>query len=423
MTKRHNAPPSVPPPGAPRDGAHHHGAHRHGAHHHGAHHHGAHHHHGDAPRNGPLARGAGEGKVLFFDAFSGVAGDMTIAALLDLGVPFEVVKEAVEKLPLDGYVLEVGHVHRSGVVATRFDVALSAAQPERTYGAIDKMLLDSALDADSKQLARAIFRKLGEAEAATHCMPLMDVHFHEVGAVDAMVDIVGAAAALRYVGAEVVVSPLPLGRGFVKARHGVLPLPAPATVSCLRGVPTFGTDIDFEFVTPTGAAIVATAARGFARWPTFAPERVGFGGGSRELPDRPNLLRLVLGAAAADEQDDHVVVETNVDDMTGELAAHTIRTLLENGALDAWATAITMKKGRPALMLCALAPRAQQQAVVTTMLRETTSLGVRIRKLGRVIRPRRVVAIDTCFGHLRVKVSGGPFGPQQVKVELEDAAA
>ena len=192
---------------------------------------GHHHHHGDAPRNAPLAAGAGAGKLLFFDAFSGVAGDMTIAALLDLGVPLEVVTQAVSHLPLDGYELVVGHAHRSGVVATRFDVKLSQAQPERTYGAIDAMLAASSLDADTLRLARAIFLRLGKAEAATHCMPLQDVHFHEVGAVDAIVDIVGAAAALSHVGAEVVVSPLPMGRGFVKARHGILPLPAPATVS------------------------------------------------------------------------------------------------------------------------------------------------------------------------------------------------
>lgn len=349
---------------------------------------------------------------------------MTIAALFDLGVPREVVEEAVAKLPLTGYELVVGKLHRSGVVATRFDVRVAKKQPERTYGSIDKMLREASLDAETKRLARAIFLRLGEAEAATHCMPLMDVHFHEVGAVDAIVDIVGAAAALSYVGADVVVSPLPMGRGFVKARHGVLPLPAPATVSCLSGVPTYGTDLDFEFVTPTGAAIVATAATGFARWPTFSPERVGFGGGSRDLPDRPNLLRLVLGRpTAADGEDDYVVVEANIDDMTGELAAHAIAMLLAGGARDAWAVPITMKKGRPALTLCALAPRAQEQAVAAVMLRETTTLGVRVRRVSRVIRPRRWVTVETCFGSIRVKVSGGPFGPEQAKPELDDAVA
>ena len=391
-----------------------------GHHHHGD---GGHHHHGDAPRNAPLERGAGTGKVLFFDAFSGVAGDMTIAALLDLGVPQAVVEQAVSVLPLDGYELVRGHAHRSGVVATRFDVKVAAAQPERTYGAIDSMLVDAPLDAATKKLARAIFLRLGEAEAATHCMPLNDVHFHEVGAVDAIVDIVGAAAALSYVNAEVAISPLPMGRGFVKARHGILPLPAPATVSCLRGVPTFGTDVDFEFVTPTGAAIVATVATEFARWPSMLPERVGFGGGSKDLKDRPNLLRVVLGSRPTSDDGQHIVVEANIDDMTGEVAAHAIKMLLADGALDAWAVPITMKKGRPAITLCALCTRANEHAVASAMLRETTSLGVRITVASRVVRPRREVTVKTRFGDLPLKVSGGPFGPEQVKPELDAAAA
>src|SRR4051812_8620359 len=253
------------------------------------------HEHEHLVRTPLLTEGAGEGKVLFFDAFSGVAGDMTIAALLDLGVPLLVIESAVAALPLEHFHLHRGHAHRSGIVATSFDVHVEGAQPERTYGSIDAMLTASTLDPDVCALARRIFRKLGEAEAAVHKMPLEDVHFHEVGAVDAIVDIVGAAAAIVYLGAEVVASPLPMGRGFVKARHGILPLPPPATVACLRGVPTYSTDVDFEFVTPTGAAIVATVATRFERWPTFAPERTGFGGGQKELDDRPNLLRLVLG--------------------------------------------------------------------------------------------------------------------------------
>ncbi|MFO0762827.1 MAG: LarC family nickel insertion protein [Byssovorax sp.] len=247
----------------------------------------------------PLLReGDGRGKVLFFDAFSGAAGDMTIAALLDLGVPLLVIERAVAALPIEGFHLHRAHRHRSGIVATAFDVHVEGGQPQRTYGTIDAMLASAPLDAATRALARKIFRRLGEAEAAVHRMPLDDVHFHEVGAVDAIVDITGAAAALTYLGAEVVASPLPMGRGFVKAQHGILPLPAPAVVECLRGVPTYGVDLDAELVTPTGAAILAAAASRFERWPAFAPERIGFGTGTRELPDRP-ALRVVARRARA----------------------------------------------------------------------------------------------------------------------------
>ncbi len=375
-----------------------------------------------------LEQGAGAGKILFFDAFSGVAGDMTIAALLDLGVPLLVIERAVSALPLEGVFLERGHKHRSGIVATSFEVHVGSPQPERTYASIDAMLEAAPLEADVRTLARRIFRRLGEAEAAVHRMPLEEVHFHEVGAVDAIVDIVGSAAALVYLGAEVRGAPLPMGRGFVKARHGILPLPAPAAIECLRGVPTYGVELDAELVTPTGAAIVATAATSFERWPSFAPERVGWGAGFRELPDRPNLLRVVLGTRNGASNEtivgaSHVVLEANVDDMTGEVAAHAIEALLTAGALDAWATPITMKKGRPALTISALARAPEAEAVGTALLRETTSIGLRKIPVTRTERPRRTVTVETAFGRVRVKVSEGPFGPPQVKPEFDDCAA
>ncbi len=375
-----------------------------------------------------LEQGAGVGKILFFDAFSGVAGDMTIAALLDLGVPLLVIERVVAALPMEGVFLERGHKHRSGIVATSFEVHVETPQPERTYASIDAMLQAAPLDADVRTLARRIFRRLGEAEAAVHRMPLDEVHFHEVGAVDAIVDIVGSAAALVYLGAEVRGAPLPMGRGFVKARHGILPLPAPAAIECLRGVPTYGVELDAELVTPTGAAIVATAATGFERWPSFAPERVGWGAGFRELPDRPNLLRVVLGTRNGSPEEklvgaSHMVLEANVDDMTGEMAAHAIEALFAAGALDAWAMPITMKKGRPALTIAALARAPEADAVGSVLLRETTSIGYRKIAVSRTERPRRTVAVETAYGRVRVKISEGPFGPPQIKPEFDDCAA
>jgi pyridinium-3,5-bisthiocarboxylic acid mononucleotide nickel chelatase len=402
--------------------------HAHGHEHEHPHEHGPARGHEHPSRQPLLPEGAGAGKVIFFDTFSGIAGDMTIAALLDVGVPLLVIERAVAALPIEGFHLHRGHAHRSGIVASAFDVHVEAPQPERTYGEIDAMLLTAPLDAKTKDLARRIFRRLGEAEAGVHRMPLESVHFHEVGAVDAIVDIVGSAAALSYLGAEVVGAPLPMGRGFVKARHGILPLPPPAVVECLRGVPTYGIDLDAELVTPTGAAILATVATRFERWPTFAPERIGFGAGQRELPDRPNLLRVVLGSVTTAGVErfgttSHVILEANVDDLTGEMAAHAIEALFLAGALDAWATPITMKKGRPALTMAALAAAPDADRVATALMQETTTIGVRRTEVTRTERPRRAVTVTTLYGPIRVKISEGPFGPPQLKPEFDECAA
>jgi pyridinium-3,5-bisthiocarboxylic acid mononucleotide nickel chelatase len=375
----------------------------------------------------PLPRAAGRNKLLFLDAPSGLAGDMIVAALVDLGVPREVVTSAVSSLRLSGFRLHFGQRSRSGVAGTSFDVHVDAGQPQRTYAAVRGLLDASGLDARVKALAAKTFLRLAEAEARVHRTTLDDVHFHEVGAVDAIVDVVGSAAALAYLGAELVVSPLPMGRGFVKAAHGKLPLPAPATVECLAGLATYDAGIDFELVTPTGAAIVGAHARGSERWPSIAPERVGWGAGSAELADRPNMLRAVLGTPApvghAGTCATHAVLEANVDDATGELASTWIEELMAAGALDAWATPITMKKGRPALTVAALAPIDRADAVARVMLRETTSLGLRRHDVTRLERPREMRTVETPYGAIPVKVAGGPFGPAQVKPEFDACAA
>jgi uncharacterized protein (TIGR00299 family) protein len=350
---------------------------------------------------------------------------MTIAALVDLGVPFAVVEDAVAKLALSGYRLELSATHAGAVGASHFDVVIEPGQGERTYREIDDLIARSGLEESIKTLARAIFRRLAEAESQVHRIAIDSVHFHEVGAVDAIVDIVGAAACFAYLGARVACSPLPMGRGFVSCRHGVLPLPAPATVACLNGVPTFDAGIDAELVTPTGAAIVATVAEEFVRWPSFSPERDGWGRGSRELPDRPNALRAILGRPTAQPflvSGTHVVLETNVDDMSGELAAHAIRELLAAGALDAWASPITMKKGRPALTLSVLVGRAHAAELGELLLRETSSIGLRYYPVDRLERTRRVVEVSTRFGVIPVKVSDGRGGPPQVKPEFDACA-
>ncbi len=371
----------------------------------------------------------GNGGVLFLDAPSGLAGDMIIAALVDLGVPRAVVADAVAVLPVTGFHLHFGTRVRSGIVATSFEVHVDEAQPVRTYGAIRGMLDEAALPPGVKARAQRTFQRLAVAEARVHRSSVDDVHFHEVGAVDAMVDVVGTAAALEFLGAEVWVSPLPLGRGFVKAAHGVLPLPAPATVECLAGLATYDGGIDFEFVTPTGAAIVGAHASGSVRWPSMTPQRTGWGAGTADLVDRPNVLRAVLGRAAtatggpAVADATHAVLEANVDDATGELAAAWIDALMSAGAVDAWATPITMKKGRPALTVSALAPIERAEAVAHAMLRETTSLGVRRYAVFRAERPRHMESVETPYGVIPVKIAGGPFGPPQVKPEFDACVA
>lgn len=373
-----------------------------------------------------LSAGAGEGKLLFLDAQSGIAGDMTIAALVDLGVPAEVVEEAVTALGLPGVELRFVAAAAGAIAATRFDVVVERSQPERTWRSIDELLVGAPLAREVRALARRIFRRLGDAEAEVHGIPIERVQFHEVGAVDAMVDVVGAAACFAHLRGEVVASPLPLGRGRTDSRHGPLPLPAPATLLCLRGAPTVDAGIEGELVTPTGAAIVSVVAERYASWPSLVPSAVGWGAGVRALPDRPNALRAVLGAPLRDTSAPCArvaLLEANVDDLTGEQAAHALEALLEAGALDAWAAPVTMKKGRPGLVLAALAAPGTEDLLAGVLLRETTTIGVRRSSVERTERPRRVESVETRWGAVPVKISEGPWGPPQVKPEHDACAA
>ena len=372
----------------------------------------------------PLEAGCGVGQILFLDAQSGIAGDMTIAALVDLGVPFSVVEEAVGALGSGGYRLELRSQSIGSLGASKFDVVLDGQAETRHYTQIDELIAGAALETPVADAARKIFLRLGEAEASAHRIDIEQVHFHEVGAVDAIVDIVGAAACLNHLGAELWTSPMPIGHGSVKCQHGQLPLPAPATLACLRGVPTVEAGIEAELVTPTGAAIVGAMASGFARWPDgLVASHIGWGRGTREFPDRLNALRAVLGSRQTRvKTSDYVLGECNVDDMTGELAAFSIEQLMAGAAVDAWATPITMKKGRPALTLSALCRASDSDGVARVMLRETSTIGVRVIDAGRYERPRKIISVDTEYGTVPVKVSGGDYGPPQIKAEFDVCA-
>jgi uncharacterized protein (TIGR00299 family) protein len=376
----------------------------------------------------PIPRLGGAGKILFLDAPSGLAGDMIVASLVDLGVPAQVIADALALLAVTGFHVHFGTRVRSGIVATSFEVHADELQPPRTYASIRALLDEAALPEGVRARAHRTFRRLAAAEAKVHRTAMDNVHFHEVGAIDAIADVVGSAAALDHLDAEVIVSPLPMGRGFTSAAHGRLPLPAPATVECLAGLATYDAGIDFELVTPTGAAIVGAHATGSQRWPSMTPERIGWGAGSAELEDRPNVLRAVLGSRAGAPEAlegaaTHAVLEANIDDASGELAASWIEALLEAGALDAWITNIAMKKGRPALKISALATLSRADSVAHAMLRDTTSLGVRRHPVARVERPRTIEHVETPYGRIPVKVATGPFGPPQAKPEFEACAA
>ena len=371
-----------------------------------------------------LAHGAGAGMTLHLDCFSGIAGDMLVAALLDLGVPREAVERALAALPLRGYDLEIGSRVQSGIVATRFNVRVVEPQPERRFRDIRVMLCESGLLDGVRDRALAAFSALAAAEGRVHRMPPEDVQFHEVGAVDAIVDVVAASAALAWLGARVTCAPLPMGRGFIRAAHGVLPVPAPAVVEVLRGVPTVDAPVDAELVTPTGAALARANARAFTRWPSIRPVASGFGAGTRTLPDRPNLLRVVLGepsdaGAEARAGGTHVVVETNVDDVTGQVSATVADALLREGALDAWVTPIGMKKGRPAVTISALARAPDRERIGRALLTESGSLGLRWHHVDRQERPRRTESVDTRYGVVPMKVADGDDVPATAQPEFD----
>lgn len=354
----------------------------------------------------PIARGAGQGLTLFLDPIAGIAGDMTIGALIDLGVPTRVIEEAVGALGLTGYELVFGSRVHHGIVAGAFDVRIASDQPHRTYRDVRVLLDRSSLPRGVRDRSERIFAKLAVAEARIHRAPLDDVHFHEVGAIDALADIVGTAAGLDYLGVErLLVAPLPLGRGFVRAAHGRVPLPAPATAELLRGFPVTPVDFEGELVTPTGAAIVAALAKPAPQFPRCTLERTAFGAGTKVWPDRPNVLRVALVREHVEATHEALqLLETNLDDANPEWVAHAVDRLLRAGARDAWLTPITMKKGRAAVTLAVLAPSSLMAALGDLVLRETTAIGYRITDVRRTELAREHVEVETAYGTVPLKV-------------------
>ena len=346
---------------------------------------------------------------LHFDAFAGVSGDMTLGALLDLGPTVEEIRRRLDRLPVDGYRLTARTRQVGAIQATDVKVELddpSGGRHHRNLETIVDILCGADLPDRAVDRAARIFRRLAEAEARVHGLPVDEVHFHEVGAVDAIVDIAGTALAMELLDVdEVSAGSLPMGRGMVQTQHGPIPLPAPATLELLRGAPVEDAGIDGELVTPTGAAIVTTLAASFTRFPAMTVDSVGYGAGDRELPDRPNLLRLVLGQPEMDVPAmDAVQLETNLDDLSPELCGHLLERLLEAGAMDVWFCPVLMKKGRPAHLMGALCRASDLERIGDILFQESSTFGFRWFPVGRRALDRRVETVETPYGVVSVKL-------------------
>ena len=346
--------------------------------------------------------------ILYLDCYAGISGDMTVGALLDLGVPLEYLHTELDKLglPSGAYELSTSRTERRHIPALKFNVAVHDHHTHRHYAAIDAMIAGCGLAEPVKTRARAIFRRLAEAEAKVHGVVIEEVHFHEVGAVDSIVDIVGTAICLDFLAVEAVyTSALPLGSGFVETAHGRLPVPAPATAELLQGLPVHGGCGAGERVTPTGAAIVAALATGFGTQPEMLLDRIGSGAGGKDFPDCPNILRAFLGRNSEKKRSDDevIVVEANIDDSTPELLGYAMERLFEGGALEVFFTPIQMKKNRPGVMISFLCLPEQLEQLAGLLLIETSAIGLRHYRADRTILRRQIVEMQTEFGPVRFK--------------------
>jgi pyridinium-3,5-bisthiocarboxylic acid mononucleotide nickel chelatase len=372
-------------------------------------------------------------RTLYFDTFSGISGDMTVGALLALGVPLEHLRGELGRLDLRGYHLVAERRMVNGITATKFDVHLEDehghghprhAHAHRAFRDIRALIESSGLDPEVKDVALRVFTRLAEAEGRVHEKPPEEVTFHEVGAVDSIVDIVGTAIGYCHLGVErAFVGALPAGSGVVSSQHGRLPVPPPATVELLRGFDLRLGDGVGELVTPTGAAIVAALATPLMHPAALRLDAVGYGAGTRRLEDRPNLLRLVLGEGSAGlESDEMVLIETNIDDGNPEFFDFVMERLFAAGARDVFLSPIQMKKNRPGTLLRVLGEPANRDRLAAIVLSETSAIGVRFLPVSRLKLPRRVVTVKTEFGEVRVKISRAPDGRDQAAPEYDDCA-
>ena len=364
-------------------------------------------------------------RLAYFDCFSGISGDMALGALVDAGCPVERLREELRGLQVPGWELTSEKVWKNGMAATYVRVKTEDQTKHRSLSAILEILEKSRLAPRVRERAAAVFRKLGEAEASVHDVPLEKIHFHEVGAVDAIVDIVGACIGFEALGIEkFACSALNVGGGTAKMAHGLLPVPAPATAKLLQGKPTYSNGVEKELVTPTGAAIVATLCDTFGPQPAMSISTIGYGAGTADLEGQPNVVRIMVGEAAekttAGFDEEIAVIEANLDDMNPQIYGYFLEKALAAGALDVYTTAVQMKKNRPGVLLTVLCKPGDTQALIGLIFAETTTFGARTYRAQRRVLPREWVNVTTQFGEVRVKVSRVNGSILHVAPEFED---
>ncbi len=356
---------------------------------------------------------------VYFDCFAGISGDMTLGALIDLGVDTDWLKDALCSIPLTGFDIKVSDTKRMGIGAKDVIVHAEETGHARDYAAIKILIQKSPLSVFVRELSLEIFKKIAYAEARIHRQPVDKVHFHEVGGIDAIVDIVGTCLCIECLDIKkIITSKIPLGKGFVTCRHGTLPLPAPATVEILKNVPVYGSQISSELVTPTGAAIIATISDAFDSIPDMIIKKTGYGAGKKIIDKIPNLLRVIAGEIKKNEaneenrsadyvdglnKDTVVIVEASIDDMNPEIFGFLMDRLFEDGALDVLFIPVYMKKNRPGTVVQVLCHTDKQKTVVKRLIQETTTLGVRYYETARFLLDREKIEIDTPYGKLLAK--------------------
>jgi hypothetical protein len=361
-------------------------------------------------------------KIAYVDCFSGVSGDMLLGAMLHAGVPENLLRRELKRLKLGRYRLDVRPVQKMHLAGCRITVETAAHHhAHRTFSDIRRLIRESALSPRVRELSISVFRRLAAVEADIHRTTPSRVHFHEVGAVDSIIDIVGTAIAIEHLGLDrIYASPLPLAAGLIKSQHGVIPLPAPASLALVRGVPVYGTALKEELVTPTGAALITTLAAGFGPMPSMRIHSIGYGAGSRELPDRPNLLRIIIGEPEADAHADQVLVmEANIDDMNPEFYDHLMERLFAAGALDVACAHLQMKKNRPGIQLQVICRPESKEELTAIVFKESTTSGIRYYQAERITLPRQIKKIRTPYGRLEVKIVNYPDGSSAAAPEYE----
>jgi pyridinium-3,5-bisthiocarboxylic acid mononucleotide nickel chelatase len=361
-------------------------------------------------------------KIAYGDLIGGISGDMFVGAMLDLGLSLNKLKSELKKIPTLKYRLQVAKKTIHSIGATRFHVICPDQEAGRSWKQIQILINRSSLPAAVKETGIKIFARLAEAEGKIHRIAPEKVHFHEIGATDSIIDIMAAAAGAHELGIDAFhFSRIPLGRGLTRALHGPLPVPGPATLELLKGLPVQGIDLDGETVTPTGAAILSTLGKSFGAQPSMTMEKIGYGAGQRDFPNRPNLFRLVIGIDAAPwSQEEMLVIETNIDDMNPEFYDYVFDRLLAAGARDVFLSPIQMKKNRPGTLLRAIAEPKDREALARIILSETSTIGVRYYPVGRIILKRISEKLKTRHGTIRVKVVEEPNGTRRVTPEYDD---